>query len=796
MAGIGGWRYCSWAGIRRSTRIARIFGTVALGLGVLVVHPSVAWASPSISNVLFAGNTSSNTITITGSGFGTTPPSGTSDDSNYCGSYSNNGEDYGTSLYIVDNNAGGGFQAGEGSPSTPPGACVGLIVDEWTATQIVLSFGNAYNTAFNWYIAAGNSYTMYVEGASFSGTVEFNTQDIYTAYVTNSGSSSVTPINTGTDTAGTPISVDAGPYGMAITPNGGTAYVAEYTSNTLRLINTATNTEGKSTLFSGTPGPIRVAISPDGATAYIANNSADTVTPFDIATNTAGTPISVGSAPDGIAVTPNGQTVYVANSGSSTVTPISTATNTPGTPISVGSDPSGVAITPDGATVYVANYGSDTVTPISTSNNTAGTPIPVGHEPRGIAITPNGATVYVGNGGSDTVTPISTTNNTPGTAISVGSNPFGIAITPDSATVYVANYGSDTVTPISTANNTPGTAISVGSDPYEVAITPDQGPQASLAVTPAPVGSATDFDASASVAPSSPIESYSWNFGDGQAATTVVPTTSHVYSSPGTYTASVTETDTAGASTTQVFTGQTVSLNGSSAAVASNTFTIVSCNAGVTCSAAVSSPDQSVSVTGTSTSTTTLSLTDVVATESCGTTFSYPSTVSTLTESNFTSSEGLAVTVTQKNEATAKGVKICYQPLTGSQAPFLLKKCKKSHPTPPCYKSITESGGSVIASFDVPAGDPRFWVGASQLGLTKFSPTSGAPGSTVTISGKSLGAVTGVTFGGTEVAATNLKIAANGKSLTVTVPDGALSGAIRVTGDGGSFPSTVSFTVT
>ena len=76
--------------------------------------------------------------------------------------------------------------------------------------------------------------------------------------------------------------------------------------------------------------PVGIAITPDGATAYVANLGADNVTPIDIATNTAGTPIAVGDSPCGIAITPDGATAYVTNAGADNVTPIDTATNTAG----------------------------------------------------------------------------------------------------------------------------------------------------------------------------------------------------------------------------------------------------------------------------------------------------------------------------------------------------------------------------------------------------------------------------------------------------------------------------------
>ena len=97
---------------------------------------------------------------------------------------------------------------------------------------------------------------------------------------------------------------------------------------------------------------------------------------------------------------------------------------------------------------------------------------------------------------------------------------------------------------------------------------------ASLSVTPANAGQATSFNASASVAPSSPIINYAWNFGDGATSNTSGPTTTHTYAHQGVYTATVTETDAAGTSLTKVFTGQTMSRNGGPQAETSSTFDV------------------------------------------------------------------------------------------------------------------------------------------------------------------------------------------------------------------------------
>jgi YVTN family beta-propeller protein len=382
----------------------------------------------------------------------------------------------------------------------------------------------------------------------------------YTAYVGNYGAGTVTPINTATNTAGSPITVGANPWGIAITPDGKTAYVANFGSNTVTPINTATNTPG-SPITVG-KNPTGIAITPDGKTAYVANYGSNTVTPITLATNTPASAITVGSLPWGIAITPDGTRAYVTNSGSNTVTPITLVTNTAGSPITVGTTPVAIAITPDGTKAYALNSGSGTVTPITLATNTAGGPITAGTSPWGIGITPDGKTAYVGNYGVATVIPINTATNIPGTAITVGAGPAGIAITPDDATAYTSNSAGNSLSPVALATNTAGGAIAVGTTPYWVAITPDQAPVASFTVTAGAAGSATSFDASASTVAYGSITSYAWNFGDGGTAATSTPTTAHTYAAAGTYTATLTETDSAGTSTTQVFTGQTMSLNG------------------------------------------------------------------------------------------------------------------------------------------------------------------------------------------------------------------------------------------
>ncbi len=80
-----------------------------------------------------------------------------------------------------------------------------------------------------------------------------------------------------------------------------TAYVTNFASGTVTPINTVTNTARSPVTLGGAPNAL--AITPDGATAYVSDYGSGTVTPITIATNRAGHSITVGSEPYAIAIT-------------------------------------------------------------------------------------------------------------------------------------------------------------------------------------------------------------------------------------------------------------------------------------------------------------------------------------------------------------------------------------------------------------------------------------------------------------------------------------------------------------
>jgi YVTN family beta-propeller protein len=433
----------------------------------------------------------------------------------------------------------------------------------------------------------------YVVAAVSAATVAFASSASATAWkavVVNdsSFSNSASTIDTGTNAAGAQVSVGYLPLGVAITPDARTAYVVNLgqTANTGSLtpvdLTTSPVTAEPPISLSGHV-PNFIAIAPDGKTAYVSDPQNGYVVPIDLtqAPAAVGTPINVGGDPEGIAFTPDGSTALVAIPNNHAVVPITVGTGSVGTAISLpaGDNPFQIAVTPDGSKAYATDSNTTKVTPISLPGGTVGSDVTVGSGPVGIAITPDGSTAYVANDGGgvgDTVTPISLATNTPGTAIPVGTGPYAVAVTPDGRTVYVTSGSGSTVVPINRADNSAGTPINVGDDPRGIAITPDRAPVANFTVAGAPPGQGTSFDGSPSTIAFGSIGSYKWSFGDGSPPqTTTTPTTSHVYSAVGAYTATLTEASSIGTSTSgEIFTGQTASAVGNPSATTSRSVVV------------------------------------------------------------------------------------------------------------------------------------------------------------------------------------------------------------------------------
>jgi YVTN family beta-propeller protein len=155
--------------------------------------------------------------------------------------------------------------------------------------------------------------------------------------------------------------------------------VANTTASSLSVIDTATNTV-VATVPVGR-GPQGVAVNPAGSLVYVTNNGSNTISIIDTATNEVTATVPVGVGPFGVAVNPAGSRVYVTSRVNNTVSVLDTATNRVIATVPVGNSPQGVAVNPAGTLVYVANRNQNTVSIIDTVSNTVVETVNVGTNP-------------------------------------------------------------------------------------------------------------------------------------------------------------------------------------------------------------------------------------------------------------------------------------------------------------------------------------------------------------------------------------------------------------------------------
>jgi YVTN family beta-propeller protein len=288
------------------------------------------------------------------------------------------------------------------------------------------------------------------------------------AYVANYSENTVSVIDTSNNTVVKTIPVGKAPWGVAVNQAGSAAYVTNHNSASVSVISTSDNKVTK-TIPVGAD-PVGVAFTPDGKSAYVANKGSVSVINTEslkvIAT------VATPGGPGEVAVNPTGAYVYVTNANAaSVVSVISTLTNKVVAAVTVGAYPFGVALSPDGATAYVANYNSNTISVIRTADNAVVNTINVSAGPQGATVSPDGHWLYVAHSpsGSNLVTVIDTQSQTVVAGIVVGSQPNHVAFTQDSAFAYVSS-GDGTVSVIDTASRTVTKSISVGTQLAEVGV--------------------------------------------------------------------------------------------------------------------------------------------------------------------------------------------------------------------------------------------------------------------------------------------------------------------------------------
>jgi DNA-binding beta-propeller fold protein YncE len=352
--------------------------------------------------------------------------------------------------------------------------------------------------------------------------------------------------------------------------------------------------------------PYSIAIHPDGASAYVTDLRQDKLLQYDIGGGGQLEPkdpaaVPAGDFPTGIAIRPNGQTAYALVRGGIAVFDVGAAgvlLRRPGLVRVARSSPMDLALTPDGLHLYATSLDGRV---LQFDVGGDGTPVPKspgeldlgrGARPVGIAVVPDGSAVYVASRGSEEEDDEEEEEDDDDDdrggvfAFAVGSDgslaPAGtpapavtrsglwfLTATPDGKSLFAAGGDGHLFDLGPGASLTPKATSSVDlRGAFGVVVSPNQAPVAGFSAIPGTAGAPTQFDASSAVDSDGRIVRYDWDFGDGTTLPDGGPAPSHVYTSPGDYTASLVVTDNEGASTSTIFTGGTVLGNGRPVALA------------------------------------------------------------------------------------------------------------------------------------------------------------------------------------------------------------------------------------
>jgi YVTN family beta-propeller protein len=284
------------------------------------------------------------------------------------------------------------------------------------------------------------------------------------AYIANYTSNSVTVIDGATLSTAT-VPVGSQPEALAVNPVTNKIYVADYGDQWVWVIDGATLTT--TLVNAGTTQAHAVVVDSVTNKIFVADYYNHRVVVIDGATLST-TTVPVGPNPTVMARNPVTNKIYVGSAYGTTVTVIDEATLYT-VPVTVGNIPGALAINTVTNKIFVANYGDNTVTVIDGPTNNTMT-VGVRSNPDGVAVDSVTNKIYVADRGDGTVTVIDGATLQI-SSVPAGSDPYATAEDEARNRAYIANLYSNNVTVINGADLSTVT-VNVGQDPRDMAFNP------------------------------------------------------------------------------------------------------------------------------------------------------------------------------------------------------------------------------------------------------------------------------------------------------------------------------------
>jgi len=258
------------------------------------------------------------------------------------------------------------------------------------------------------------------------------TPDGQTVYVSSTGDTKISVIDTATDQVTGTIEVGAGPYGLAVTPDGKHLLAGVVSSGMLDFIDLPANTIAAQLPVDT---PHNIGLSPDGSIAYVASQSktAPSLLEFSVADHQQIASIALTAPPRSVVFSRDGKQVYFTETGVDAVQVLDPATNTITTQIAVGASPHQPFFTPNDEYALIVSQKTNVLNIIDPATNTLKATIPVGKMPHWITTSADGNTAYVTNENDNTVSVVDLETMTVTATIPVGQAPHKIVMQPSAA---------------------------------------------------------------------------------------------------------------------------------------------------------------------------------------------------------------------------------------------------------------------------------------------------------------------------------------------------------------------------
>jgi YVTN family beta-propeller protein len=271
-----------------------------------------------------------------------------------------------------------------------------------------------------------------------------------------------------------------GPHEVAVSPDGRTAYVANYgmfgvfregqrqdhPGNTLSVIDLERRSVRDTFDLGEYTRPHGTCVSRDGANLWVTCEGSKAVLELDAATGAIRRVWKTEQEVSHMLVpTPDETKLYVANIRSGSVTVIHRRDDRVKS-LPSGEGAEGLDVTPDGREVWVTNRGAHTISVVAVATDSVVASFESGGQmPIRVKFTPDGREAWVSNARSNSVTVFDARTRRLVATIEVGAVPVGIQMSPDGRRAFVANTNDDKVTVLSVRSRKVERTFAPGNEP-------------------------------------------------------------------------------------------------------------------------------------------------------------------------------------------------------------------------------------------------------------------------------------------------------------------------------------------